>query len=393
MGTGQNQTTHVIAEVRDSKNNTVLDSTMVTYSIVHGPGGGESLSSYNPIPTVGGISRVSLSAGTVSGNVRVRAQVSSGLGGILAEASDILIHAGPAYMEDRNNYESTHLTVRAADYNIWRSLGTTELEIAVFDKYHNPVQNGTAVYLTASGGGVSTHTALTNEFGKASVILTGANPQPLIYKYYYGELMADPNNSSIVLPGPVYYSALGEWLLPDFENGLVANTMEDSIATCPRYSGPDATYIHLENDGMARVIAYTEGKDAAGDSIRVWDQIAVVYSGPVSYDDDSETTLLGDTLHAGEWRTVIFSLMDDKGNPIESNSTISADIMPEEAPAAISWTELNTGSGWGTVYYAITISNDIDPEKPKPGAAAIRIKWQSEHQFGTASTYPVFIDL
>lgn len=392
-GTGQNQTTHVIAEVRDNKNNAVLDSTLVTFSIVHGPGGGEFLSSYDPTPTVGGISRVSLSSGTVSGNVRVRAEVSDSSGFKLAEGSDIIIHAGPPYMEDRTDYTTTHLTLVATKLNIWMGLGTADLSISVFDKYHNPVQAGTAVYLTASGGGVSTHNAQTDAYGKANEIFTGANPQPTISNYYHGELMQDPNNPSIILPGPVYYTTLGEWLLPDFEGGLVENSMQDSISTCPRYGNLDPFYVNLENDGIARIIAYTEGRDAAGDSIRSWDQISIVCSGVVSYDDDSDSTLMGNTLHIGESQQVIFSLMDARGNPIEAGSDITASVFPDEAPAALSWEQINTGDGWGTVYYSITIVNDIDPEKPKPGAAGIRIEWRGDHQFGSASTHTVFMDL
>jgi hypothetical protein len=406
-GTGQNQTATIQSEVRDARNNPVVDSTLVRFSIVHQPGG-VTLSSYGNIPTVGGIARVSISSGTVSGNVRVRAEVIDPENGsvVLAEASEILVHAGPPYMEDKTQYHTTHLTVRAGEYNIWRALGTTDLSIAVFDKYHNPVQQNTAVYLTASGGGVSTHTAYTDEYGMASVILTGANPQPLIHKFYHGELMQDPNDSSIVLPGPVYFMDLDQYLLPNFEgdfpgnnpgtlNGIIPNSMDDSLDTCPRYIHDAELYRNLENDGVARIIAYTEGVDANGDSIRAWDQIAVVYSGSVDYSDDSYTVFNDpdQTLYLREARTVTFALMDDNGNPIESNSTISAELVPSEISAALSWETLNTGSGWGTVYYTITISNDIgaDEEKPKTGWVVIQISWENEHQFGDATTASVYI--
>ena len=216
--TGQNQTTIIEAEVRDARNNPVVDGTEVTFSIVHGPNGGEFLSpgpSEMPIPTVGGVARASLSSGTISGNVRIEARVTATTGQIIAKASEILIHAGPPYMEDADDYASTHLTIAADQLNIWRTLGTTQISIAVFDRYHNPVQQGTAVYLTASGGGVSTHTAYTDDQGKATVILTGANPQPTIDKFYNGDLVQDPN-SGVVLPGPVWYPSLGDSLLPQF---------------------------------------------------------------------------------------------------------------------------------------------------------------------------------
>jgi hypothetical protein len=395
--TGQNQTAIIEAEVRDAKNNPVVDGTEVTFSIVHGPGGGESLSpspADMPIPTVGGLARASISSGTISGNVRIEASVTTDGGDIVAKASEILIHAGPPYMENREVYASTHLTIAAEQLNIWRTLGTTNISIAVFDKYHNPVQEGTAVYLTTSGGGVSTHTAYTDAQGKAQVILTGGNPQPLIYKYYYGELMQDPNDLTVILPGPVEYNvpeAPGgvEYLLPNFEGSLVANSMADSFATSPRYHGNNAVmeYDSLENDGVARIIAYTEGHDLAGNTIRAWDQITVVYSGFVDYEDNTETTLAGDTLHLGQAATFIFSLMDDNGNPIESNSTISASLT-NEVDAKLTWTEINTGNGWGKVYYSLTVINNVDPTKPNPktGPTNIKISWSNDHQFGEAIT-------
>lgn len=407
-GTGQNQTATIEAEVRDAKNNPVVDSTLVRFSIVHQPGG-VSLSSYGNIPTVGGKARVSISSGTIAGNVRIRAEVidSENNAVVIAEASEILVHAGPPFMEDKTKYYTTHLTVRAEQYNIWRALGTTQLNIAVFDKYHNPVQQGTAVYLTTSGGGVSTHTAYTDDQGKASVILTGANPQPLIANYYYGTLMQDPNDSSIVLPGPQSYNALGQNLIPNFDgdfingypgtlNGTITNSMDDSLDTAPRYTAAaPAVYRNLENDGVARVIAYTEGVDANGDSLRAWDNIAVVYSGAVGYSDDSGTSFHtpDNVLYLGESRVLTFTLMDDNGNPIESNSDLIAKLVPGDISAALSWESKQTGSGWGTSYYHLTISNSIsaDDENPKAGFVAIQIEWSNDHQFGDASTHQIFI--
>jgi hypothetical protein len=99
----------------------------------------------------------------------------------------------------------------------------------------------------------------------------------------------------------------------------------------------------------------------------------------------------GRTLNPAQSATVRFRLCDHNGNPIESNSTISAELVPQDAQAALSWTQINTGSGQGSAYYFITITNNISPDKPKPGPAAIKISWQGYHQFGSTSTYPIYI--
>jgi len=414
-GTGQNQTATITAEVRDSKNNIVKDSTLVVFRIIEGPNGGESLSTLEPIPSVGGISRVSISSGTISGNVRVQAKIveivggeiqdyTNEIGNIISESSLILIHAGPPYMEDRNRYYSTHLTIVAEALNIWRGLGSTTVTVSVFDKYHNPVQES-EVYLTSSGGGITTHGTQTNEHGIVNATLYGANPQPYIHKFYYGELMQDPNNSSLILPGVIKYPELNnEELLPNFDAypggpntvgsafpwSPIENSMQDSIDLCTRYNHFDKSrYVGLENDGITRILAQVEGRDENGDSLRVWDWMWIVFSGPVRFQENSVTSFFDpdNVIYWGESRTLTFSLMDDNGNPIESNSTIKAKI-PQEVDASLSWNEINTGWGVGTSFYRIIISNTMSlaDEDPKPGTATIQIDWTGEHQFGFGVT-------
>ena len=397
----------------------------MVFRIVEGPNGGEALSTLEPIPTVGGISNVSISSGTISGNVRVQAQIvelvdgdiqfyTNESGNIISESSMILIHAGPPYMEDRTRYESTHVTIVANQLNIWYGLGTANITVSVWDKYHNPVQNS-EVYLTTSGGGITTHGTKTDANGIVNATLYGSNPQPYIHKYYHGELMKDPNNSNLLLPGPVEYSQLnGERLLPNFDAypgavntiGIVSplypwepieNTMQDSIDLCPRYNYWDkSVYQGLENDGIARIIAQVEGRDENGDSLRAWDQIYVVYSQFVDYKDNSATVFRyrhpdyvnrDSTLYWGESRTLTFSLMDKNGNPIESNSKINASI-PQDVDGKLDWNQINTGWGHGTSFYDVTITNIMSPESedPKPGSATIKIAWENEHQFNNAIT-------
>jgi adhesin/invasin len=429
--TGQNQTVSVSADVRDAKNNPVQDSTLVQFSIMDSPGGDETLSSYNPIPTVGGFARVSFSSGIRSGAARIRAVVVDSTGvpispEVSSTSTELIIHAGPPYIENivTTGYHddlsiNTHMTIAADKLNIWSTLGRATITVMVGDKYNNPVQEGTAIYLTVSGGVIETYPAYTNEKGQAEVILIGGNPQPIVDKYYNEIGMQDPNFPSKILPGFVIYEALDDTVIYNFEafpsswyGGYVYPSWHpdypafipvDSSGFIGReqnrrgkdgYYAADNSRSYFENDGIARILAYTQGVDANNDTVRVWDWMSVVYSGAMAHaSDNSINVLAGDTLHLGQSRTVIFELWDKNGNPIESNTEISAEVIPSDAAANLSWNSINTGDGMGRCYYPITITNNIDIEKPKLGPAAIVFKWQNEHQFGDMSTYEIFLDL
>jgi hypothetical protein len=315
---------------------------------------------------------------------------------VTATSPQLIIHAGPPYMENANDSTTTHLTVVATRLNVWKGLDTTAVTVMVGDKYNNPVEKNTAVYLTTSGGVISTHTAYTNEYGKATVLLTGGNPQPTINRFYNYIGMQDPNLGTN-LPGPYWYQSRGQNLLPNFEappDYYGSPTYPDpTMGNYPAIEGGFITNTEgntLENDGIARIMAYTRGMDAAGNTIYPWDWGSVVMSGLVEYNDNSAEAL-PDVLYIGDSATIMFSLRDDNGNPIEANTTITAAIVPPETQAGLSWTEFNTGWGQGTVYYYITIYNKLDSASPKPGGAAIKISWNGNHQFGTWSTRSTFI--
>jgi hypothetical protein len=347
------------------------------------------LSSTLPVPTVGGTAQVSITSGTVSGSIRIRAEILNAQQQSLnppvtATSTHLIIHAGPPYMEDVDDLTTTHLTVAARRLNIWRMLDTTQVHIMVGDKYNNPVEKGTAVYLTTSGGNISTHTAYTDELGKATVILTGGNPQPTINRFYNYIGMQDPNLGT-PLPGPYLYKTRSRYLLPNFDQPpdyFTSSTYPQGGRDYPALEGGRVANTEgnmLENDGVARMMAYTIGVDDGVNQIRPWHWGSVVMSGQCEYSDNSDSTI------------VLFSLMDDNGNPIESGTVIRASIIPEDAQAGLSWTQINTGTGHGSSYYYISIINRIDAENPKPGSAAITIEWNGAHQFGTATTYSVFL--
>jgi len=394
--TGQNQTLTIFSDIRDGKNQPVIDGTLVRFGFI-GSSLGSQFNTLQSIPTVGGTAQISLTSGTVCGSIRVRADVVNSQGQpvnppVNATSTQVLVHAGPPYIENVNDLKTTHMTVAAARLNIWSLLDTTQISIMVGDKYNNPVEKGTAVYLTTSGGVVSTHTAYTNEYGKASVILTGGNPQPTIDRFYNYIGLQDPNTKQI-LPGFVYYGASGLTRLPNFD-------------AYPESAGPGEAYPGIsigriinsegntgENDGIARIIAYTEGMDATGASARPWDWTAVALSGQMHTVEHNGATVaarFGGMLYEGESATIRITVMDDNGNPIASGTDLKASLTNSSAQAKLSWAFINTGAGMGTSYYYITISNAIDPEKPKSLSTGIRVEFSNANQNGFLETGSIF---
>jgi adhesin/invasin len=394
--TGQNQTVRIYADVKDSKNNPVEDGTVVLFKFM-GDSLDAVLSSNGPIPTVAGTSQVSMSSGYRSGSVRVQATViNSQRQAVTAVSTRIIIHAGPPFIEDISDVKTSHLRVEAARLNIFRSdnaervlSDTTAVYVRVTDRFNNPVEAGQAVYFTASGGAVSTHTAYTNEYGIARVQLdAGGNPGPTIDRFYNYNDMQDPNSKTLI-PGPQWFPDLQQYLIPNFDGDWNMNYPGSLNGTILNSEGN-----MLQNDGVARIMARTVGVDAGGQTVHVWDWMSVVMSEPAGYADNSYYvfhTLFGDTLHTGQSAVVTFVLMDKNGNPIESKTEFKANIVPAGAQAAVSWTQARTGVGWGSCFYSIGLINQIDPEKPKPGAAAIHLEWEAPHQFGSVTTSTIFI--
>lgn len=341
---GRNQTVTVTATVLDSKNNPVIDGTPVSFSIFSGPGGGEQLSSTEPIPTLNGQSQVALNSGIRSGSVRIQAQVTDTTGApivpaVRAISTEIIILGGPPFIEDVNDRRTSHLTVGATPINIrgWDVVNNTATVVVVVgDKFNNPVPPGTAVYFTTTGGVISTHTGFTDEDGVASVTIRSGQPDPDITRYY--NTFFDPNAGhpdfslpSATIPGPI----------PDFEGSQVLNSVGNLG----------------ENDGIARILAFTEGVDPNGSSARAWSVTNVVFSGGI----DVFNIEASDTeLSPGESAIITIDIYDVNGNPIVAGSEISLQASAGE----LAWTSLTTDDP-GVTRYVVSLTNNIDPNDPE----------------------------
>lgn len=283
-GSGRNETLLITATVRDANNNPVLDGTEVYFNINNSPGGGDFLSSTGAIPTINGQATVAYNSGTVSGTARVRAVCS----GISAVSTEILIYAGPAFIENiADGCASSHMAIGASPCNMFGMdvVGeSVEIVCLVGDRYNNPVTPGTAVYFTTSGGVITTATGYTDSAGFARVRLYSGNPLPTINRWL--NTLTDPNLGTTILCSDV----------------------------------PD-------QNGMAKVLCRTAGVDETGDSVWVWATTNVVfdYSQPIL--NIREVTVNGDPnereLHIGENALIRLSLYDYNYWPMVAGTTIS----------------------------------------------------------------------
>jgi adhesin/invasin len=371
---GRNQTLTITADVMDSRNNPVLDGTLVRFSIFSSPGGGEFLSSTDPIPTLNGKAQVSLNSGIRSGTVRIMAKVIDEFGvpvvpEVRAVSTEIIIFAGPPYIEDINDLTSSHLTVGVKPLNVrgWNVVNNTANVTAVVgDKFNNPVPPGTAVYFTTTGGVISTYLGFTNEEGVATVTIHTAQPYPTVTRYH--DTFFDPNENHPDFNRP---TNLIPGLSPDFEAGEVLNSIGD----------------YGENDGVARILAVTEGVNANGDSARVWAVADLVFSGAIYVFDIQ----VSDTaLSPGESSLITFKIYDINGNPMVPGSEISIKANAGE----LSWAALTT-SDPGVTHYQVLLTNDLDPTDPNasPTTTTVTISVNSENGNAIKTSEPIDLNL
>ena len=200
----------------------------------------------------------------------------------------------------------------------------------------------------------------TDENGIAQFILESGNPQPTIARYYN---LKDPNLGTDI-PGPI----------PDFEASQVTNSE----------GGLD------ENDGIARILAYTEGVDSSNNSALVWASNSVIYSRAINH---FTVTTTADTISPGEFATIDFEIWDLNGNPIVPGSTIQTNFAPSAASAELSWTEKTTGDP-GQCYYSVKLFNTINPTDPEavPTWVTVTISVISENG-NMEQSVSVYLDL
>lgn len=152
----------------------------VEFSILKGPGGGETVIPSSVTTNAAGQAVTSLFSGDSAGVVRVRALIDRSDVGLTIVSEPILVAINGGFpAPDRFFIASSNTNIEgfglisgnnsSLEYDIVASVG---------DKFGNPVKRGTAVDFRTLGAGIIEGSALTNEFGTATVKLRPDGSRP-----------------------------------------------------------------------------------------------------------------------------------------------------------------------------------------------------------------------
>jgi hypothetical protein len=361
--TGQIEQTDVTAQLLGATGDLVSDPYKVTFTIIQGPDGGEVLETPSghkgqsvTIGSVNGIAATRLLSGTRAGAVLVRADITD-FPQIGAQSSRVVIRSGPPYMwvsptDPDSVIQHGTIVVEPGKLNVAFGNPTQEIGVTAYfgDKYNNPVETGTVAYFTTTGGFVSTDAA-TCELGRTSVVLQNVNPFPVLHSN-------DPNQITVSsFPNPNGHGEVMDIWVPDFEGGLIPNTIGTT----------------QENDGIATVIVTTNGQNQFGEDIKVWTMGHVVFSvGIHTFHVWTDRTVLA----PGQAANIYIEIWDLNGNPVAAGSqlTVSSDegkiTFSDLMPTAESY-------GWGSTFFTTQLVNTLDPAEDEPKTATVEIKLKS----------------
>jgi hypothetical protein len=174
-GTGSNETSQLTFEVRDSIGVPVSGNNKVNvnFSILGGPGGGEFVFPVSQVSdALTGRVSTRVTSGTKAGVIQVFA--STIVDGRVIKSSPVRITiSGGLPIQERFSISRTKANIAGLLYDNLRD----KIQVIVGDKDGNPVQPGTAVYFTTTGGVIQASSPTDND-GIAAVDLISANPRP-----------------------------------------------------------------------------------------------------------------------------------------------------------------------------------------------------------------------
>lgn len=287
--TGGTTSTTFTFEVQDSAGRAVDRDHEIHFEIIRGPGGGEYITPETGLTNSDGRVTSNLVSGDSSGTVRIEAVINRADLGITIRSSPVIVSISSGFPHPDN----FNVAPRVSNFDAYALLDenhTNNITVSVGDAKGNPVKEGTAVYFSASHGGLVNGSATTNANGYASVNLSanGSTPQNHPDGVGFIDIVAqtvDKDNN--------YIEKTTTLLLSDPRDPIM--TISPSTIDVPHQGGQSFTFTITDRNG------YPMG---AGSKISVTVGEGLVANGDVDFE-------LGDYFNTGQGRTEFGFVVDD----------------------------------------------------------------------------------
>jgi len=294
-GTTNSAFTFVVA---DSAGRTVGQGYEVDFSIIKGPGGGESITPATGETNSKGEVTSNIFSGDSSGTVRIQAKIERPKYNLTVKSTPVLISIASGFPVAKNFHIAPHAH-NFDGYGIIDESHTDLITASVGDLKGNPVKSGTAVYFSASNGGLVNGSASTDKNGYASVNLSANGSKP-----------NDPNL------GPGFIHITGQTV--DKDNNIIEK-QTTLLLTTPRANitvSPSA--LNISNGGSQTFDVSI--KDGNGYPMAADTKISVSTGQGLTASGDIVSLELGDYLQAGPG-TTDFSVTISDSDPSTVTST------------------------------------------------------------------------
>lgn len=334
-GAGNNETSVLTFEVRDSLGVPVggANKLKVQFSILGGPGGGEYI-----FPVEGESDALSgrvstrVTSGTKAGVLQVYASATVAPGKLIKSSPVRLTISGGLPVDSRFSISREVANIAGGVFDNLRA----RINVVVGDNQGNPVQEGTAVYFTTTGGIIQA-SASTSVDGIASVELISGNPRPTNGIAVVTARTVGDSGASISRTIPIVFSG---------PTRIIAPTTTFEISDSSEYS-----------------FAY-KVQDPNGNPLTAGTTINVTTSGPGAADlevvgDNSVT--LGDTDNPA-WTTFFVTVRDKAAGGASGPVAIKIDVVSQNGNA--------TASILGTVKPGASVIT-VPPSAREPAQIAI----------------------
>ena len=323
QSTGGIETSQLRATGYDIHGNPMPEGVPIVFAILDGPGGGEQLDTlaYGPdtaYTNSQGTATTSISSGTVSGTVRIRAYS----GTVLSNATQILIAAGPP--------ENIVVGAEFCNVDYWDNVGEEVGIIAIVsDVYNNPVNDSTVVYFTVDEGTMMSHHVRTTE-RKGIATSTWFSGNNVITADGRVQVTAETAGGTVVGNVGFYNSHLADSLwLTGWDGELLADGESEFYATLEARDLNDNPVISgYSYEGRADYVVaadgtFEDGCNGSSDEVKVVSEVLTKDHSRTYVNDDGIGCIAWVTYIADGGASVSDSVIVHTAESYSANSTIS----------------------------------------------------------------------